>query len=138
MSDLHDMAADLSRVASADYQPLLRQVGQVALKFIDARTPYKTGQLVRGNRFNVISSNEIEFSNAVDYAAWVHNGTDPHVIRPKNSPVLVFEVNGQTIITSKPVNHPGTKAQPFIENGINDAIPAMEQLGVQYLTTRKG
>lgn len=138
MSDLHAVAVDLSRLASADYQPLLKQIGAAVLKNIDSRTPYKTGQLVRGNSFEVMGNDAVAFSNDVYYASYVHNGTKPHVIRPKNSPILVFEINGQTIITSKPVNHPGTKAQPFITQGIDDSIPMIEAMGVRYVDTILG
>lgn len=138
MSDLHAVAVDLSRLASADYQPLLKQIGAAVLKNIDSRTPYKTGQLVRGNSFEVMGNDAVAFSNDIYYAPYVHNGTPPHVIRPKNAGgVLVFEVNGQTIFTTL-VNHPGTKPQPFITQGIDDSIPMIEAMGVRYVDTILG
>lgn len=130
MEGLHIVAGDLIRLDTADYRPFLSRVGTAVVKNIDARTPYKTGELVRGNDFEVIGNDGLVFTNDVYYAAYVHNGTAPHVIRPKNAGgVLVFEIGGQTIYT-KLVNHPGTKAQPFIDQGILDSIPMMEQMGV--------
>jgi hypothetical protein len=49
----------------------------------------------------------------VNYAWFVHEGTKPHVIRPRNKKALKFKVGGRTIIVSK-VNHPGTKSRPFL------------------------
>ena len=41
----------------------------------------------------------------------LENGTSPHTILPKNSDVLVFEKDGETIFAKK-VNHPGFKPMP--------------------------
>lgn len=45
------------------------------------------------------------------YAAFVHEGTRPHVI--VGNPLLVFQVGGATVFARR-VNHPGTKANPFL------------------------
>ncbi len=138
MEGLYILANDLVRLDTADYRPFLSRVGAAVAKNIDARTPYKTGELVRNNAFEVISNDAIAFTNDLFYAPYVHNGTKPHVIRPKNAGgVLVFEVNGQTIYT-KLVNHPGTNAQPFITQGIDDSILMIEQMGVRYVDTILG
>ncbi|GAS98799.1 Gp22 [Mycolicibacterium canariasense] len=50
-----------------------------------------------------------------DYALYVHEGTRPHVIRPRNAAVLRFEVGGRTVF-ARLVRHPGTKARPFLRN----------------------
>lgn len=54
----------------------------------------------------------------------LENGTEPHTIVPKNSKVLVFDINGKTVFTTK-VNHPGTKPQPHF-------IPALEKNKFKY------
>jgi len=46
------------------------------------------------------------------YAAAVHEGTRPHVIEARNKKVLANRRQGQFF--GKKVNHPGTKAQPFL------------------------
>lgn len=50
-----------------------------------------------------------------DYALYVHEGTRPHVIRPKNAQALRFNVGGREVF-AKRVDHPGTKARPFLRN----------------------
>lgn len=49
------------------------------------------------------------------YAYWVHQGTDPHIIRVKRKKVLADRRGN---IFGKVVNHPGTKANPFFERTV--------------------
>ena len=50
------------------------------------------------------------------YARYVHDGTRPHIIRPKNpGGVLRFTMNGH-VVFARSVNHPGTRARPFLRN----------------------
>jgi hypothetical protein len=53
----------------------------------------------------------------VEYALYVHDGTRAHPIAPKRAKVLRFKAGGSVVFTSK-VNHPGTKAVPFLENAL--------------------
>lgn len=57
-----------------------------------------------------------------DYAAAVHDGTRPHVIRAKNGKALAFPgSNGQTIFR-RSVNHPGTRPRPFLRNAVDQVL----------------
>jgi len=47
------------------------------------------------------------------YALFVEAGTKPHVILPRRKPFLRFQVAGRWV-SSKGVNHPGTKARKFM------------------------
>jgi hypothetical protein len=57
------------------------------------------------------------------YAYFVHEGTKPHVIRARPGGVLAFKwpdgPEGDKVYYLTEVNHPGTKAQPFLR----DALP---------------
>lgn len=53
----------------------------------------------------------------VEYAAAVNDGTKPHKITAKNAKALRFKWKGQTVIV-KSVQHPGTKAQPFLDRAL--------------------
>lgn len=55
----------------------------------------------------------------VDYAGFVHDGTRPHVIRPKNAQVLRFMVGGR-VVFARVVNHPGTRARPFLDRAVRE------------------
>lgn len=46
-------------------------------------------------------------------ALWVHWGTKPHVIRPKNKKVLRWASGGKFFFAKK-VNHPGYKDDPWM------------------------
>lgn len=48
------------------------------------------------------------------YAKYVNNGTSPHIIPVGSKGFLAFRKNGSWIYTKKPVQHPGTKAYPFM------------------------
>lgn len=61
----------------------------------------------------------------VSYAPMVHDGTRPHQIRPKRAytlsrgrkPALRFLVGGR-VVYARVVNHPGTKARPFLDDAL--------------------
>lgn len=55
------------------------------------------------------------------YGVYVHEGTRPHVIRPRIKRVLANTRTGQFF--GRLVRHPGTKAQPFLK----DAVDASQQ-----------
>lgn len=50
-----------------------------------------------------------------EYAAAVHEGSRPHVIRPRRAKALRFDVGGRTVY-ARLVRHPGTRARPFLRN----------------------
>lgn len=57
------------------------------------------------------------------YAAPVHEGARPHVIRPRHARVLRFEVEGRVVFARR-VNHPGQRAQPFLSNAVHRVVSA--------------
>lgn len=59
----------------------------------------------------------------VEYAAMVNDGTRPHVIRPRNAQVLRFRVGGR-VVFAKVVNHPGTRARPFLDRALQEVAAA--------------
>ena len=50
-------------------------------------------------------------------AASLEYGARPHVILPRNSPVLVFELQGRTVFATR-VLHPGNKPKPFLSPAV--------------------
>jgi hypothetical protein len=55
----------------------------------------------------------------VEYAQMVHDGTRPHIIRPRNAQALRFRV-GNRIVFARVVNHPGTRARPFLDRALRE------------------
>lgn len=81
--------------------------------------PVRTGHLgrsIREGEVRVVGRNVHGSVRAdADYAVYVHQGTRPHVIRPRRAKVLRFPVGGRTVF-ARSVNHPGTRARPFLRN----------------------
>ena len=67
-----------------------------------------------------VSNLEIEVGNSdlTPYAKFVHEGTRPHIIRPKNKRGLANKKTG--VFFGKKVNHPGTKANPYLQNAVDN------------------
>ena len=65
-------------------------------------------------------------AGAVRYAAFVHEGTRAHAIRPKKRSALRF-VSGGTFIFARSVQHPGTAPRPFIRDAVEKARPFAER-----------
>jgi hypothetical protein len=55
----------------------------------------------------------------VDYAVMVHDGTRPHIIRPRSKQALKFTIGGQ-VVFAKVVHHPGTRAKPFLDRALRE------------------
>lgn len=90
------------------------------------RAPVDTGRLRQsiGRTVDVDSSGghvSARVFAAVDYARFVHEGTEAHVIRPRYKQALKFEQNGRTRFATV-VHHPGTKPRPFLVSAAREEI----------------
>ena len=65
-----------------------------------------------------------EVSFNVYYAIFVEKGTRPHVIRAKNKKVLG---NKKVGFFGKQVNHPGSRAKPYLEPAAISNLPKLTQ-----------
>lgn len=61
-----------------------------------------------------IASGVVEVGS--EYGVYVHEGTRPHVIEVKNKKILANKRTGQ--LFGRRVNHPGTKANPFMQRAV--------------------
>lgn len=60
----------------------------------------------------------------VNYALPVHEGSKPHIIRIRNKKVLAAYLGTNKFkIFGKQVNHPGTKANPFLKRAVDFERP---------------
>lgn len=59
----------------------------------------------------------------VKYAAAVHDGSGPHVIRARKKKALAFKVGGRTVIV-KSVHHPGSPGRPFLKMAAEEIATA--------------
>lgn len=123
---------------------LLRGIQISAVKEAKALVPRKTGYLARSIGPGALTSFfAIVHANA-GYAAFVELGTRPHVIRPRRKKVLAWPAgnarlsgrarSGGAMVFARKVNHPGTKAQPFLVPG---ARKALEGAGFKNIVVRE-
>jgi hypothetical protein len=59
----------------------------------------------------------------VRYAAIVHDGSKPHIIRAKRGKALKFEMGGKTVIVES-VRHPGSRGRPFLRMAAQEVAAA--------------
>ncbi len=119
---------------------LLRRIALSAVREQKLLAPRKTGNLGRTIHLGAVTPTRAETIASASYAAYVERGTRPHVIRPRNRKALRWAANGASARLSgsprsggavrfaKRVNHPGTRAQPFMLPG---AIKAVEGAGLK-------
>lgn len=59
-----------------------------------------------------------------DYAMYVHEGTKPHVIKPRRKKVLSWKgPEGRVFATA--VHHPGTEPRPWLRNALQSTAPKL-------------
>lgn len=116
-------SADITRIAEAlretgrdsgvTTQRVMIESANFLLTEMEVRVPVDSGDLRKSLAVRV-EGDRVTVGPDVPYASYVEFGTQPHEIRPKKPDgVLRFKVNGQWVY-AKVVNHPGTKAQPFV------------------------
>ena len=58
-------------------------------------------------------------------AVFMHEGTRPHIIRPRIKRSLRWMVGLDNEVYAKVVHHPGTKADPFLDSALTTCEPAI-------------
>jgi hypothetical protein len=98
--------------------PRTRQVTRKVLKQSTVLCPVDTGRLRASGKmkFRIARNRPIGVVvYAVKYAAAVHDGSGPHIIRPKKKKALRFVVAGRVVYATK-VHHPGSPPRPFLRH----------------------
>lgn len=96
----------------------------VVVTEIKKRTKVDTGNLKGNNQKRKINDLHWQVYNNTSYAPDVEFGTPPHEIRIKTKKVLT---DGKTFF-GKVVQHPGTKAQPFMRPGYRAAKKKVKRI----------
>lgn len=98
----------------------------------------KTGNLGRSITMTAVGTKSVRIEAAANYAAHVEYGTEPHVIKARRQKAMRWAVKGGTgpgasrlsgsprrgaaVVYAKSVQHPGTKAQPFMRPALDDVL----------------
>lgn len=67
------------------------------------------------------------------YGPFVHEGTPPHIIRPKNRQALRW-VAGADFVFSRNVHHPGYRGDPFLYNALDAMNEEIDRIFDRYIT----
>lgn len=91
-------------------------------------TPVDTGRLRASLRMEFRRTYTLRpmvtIGTDVNYASYVHDGTRPHRIEPRSAGgVLRFQMGGRTVY-ARYVNHPGTRARPFLDRALRETAAA--------------
>jgi hypothetical protein len=120
--------------AIGDTRGLLRDLQLAAVAKAKHLVPRKTGLLGRSIGPGSLGPTTAVIHARTRYAAFVEFGTKAHVIRPKRRRALAWAATaggarlsgrartGAALRFATKVNHPGTKAQPFLMPGAKHAI----------------
>lgn len=129
-ADFDPSDGNLKATVNDILQRRMRQI--IRLVAADARTnaPVDTGRMAQAIKEDpIVSEGPFRVIGGVTshapYSAFVHQGTRPHVIRPRNASALRFEVGGRRVFASS-VNHPGTRPRPFLTNAVVRTLRNLE------------
>lgn len=103
----------------------MRKIGLEILGGAKAMVGVRTGKLRRALYFRQGLRGRVQYVQVgadVKYARTHHDGTDPHVIRPRvEGRLLRFNVGGR-VVYAKKVNHPGNKPNPYLTVPMRRAV----------------
>lgn len=113
--------AQLRRVIRRASMTELENTGRRVVNRAKILCPVDTGRLrasIKGKASRTWTLRpQFTVSSNVDYAPMVHDGTRPHIIRPRTKQALKFTIGGQTVF-ARVVHHPGTRARPFLDRAL--------------------
>ena len=67
----------------------------------------------------------VALNPGIPYAVYVHEGTKPHIIEPRNKMALRWAARGEFVF-AKRVNHPGTEKDQFLYDAAENEMPKIQ------------
>jgi len=115
--------AALNRTMTNASRQELREASRQVVNRAKVLAPVRTGRLrssIRAEPPRFFSlRGMVKVGSDLEYAGFVNDGTRPHVIRPRRAKALRFTVGGR-VVFAKVVNHPGQRAQPFLDRALRE------------------
>lgn len=109
---------DFQRATTRAFQQEQREGAREVLNRAKLLTPVDTGRLRSSIKMRIVGG-RAEIYTDVSYAEAVHNGARPHIIRPRRRQALRFVAGGR-VVFARQVNHPGTRARPFLVRALRE------------------
>lgn len=107
---------------------LIREGQRLVIATARHRSPVDTGALRLSHRPGNITIRGTRVTGDVtaeqDYAMAVHEGSRPHVIRPRRAQALTWG-SGADRVFARSVNHPGSSPRPWLLNSLKDVGPRL-------------
>lgn len=105
---------------------ILEQASAVIENDLKRNVPVRTGRL-RDSIIREVFDDHAVIRTSSGYGRYVNDGTQPHMIFPKNGRYLRFEIQGR-VIYAKRVRHPGFTGRRFVETTLSESIPKIIEL----------
>lgn len=99
-----------------DIQRRTRKVAQLARTEVGVRTGELRGSITEDYKLEG-DAGVGRVRATAPHAMVHHEGSRPHIIRPRTAKVLRFEVGG-TIVFAQQVSHPGTRPNPYLRSAL--------------------
>jgi hypothetical protein len=110
-----------------DRRAMLKGQGRRFVSFAQDEAPKRTGVFASKIFYRTFSRGDVEELNVFTpqpLGKWITEGTRPHVIRAKRARFLRFYwPKVGRVVYFKSVNHPGTKANPFMSRAYRRWLP---------------
>lgn len=129
INKLADALRDSADAAPETTQDVLVSAANYIKADMESRVPVRTGRLKQSIQIKVLNDKVVIGPNT-EYAAYVEFGTKPHVIEAKPGNTLSWMGPGGRQFAKK-VNHPGTKAQPYVRPAFEDWVDTLGALAAQ-------
>lgn len=111
---------------------LVQKAQRQVLNQAKVNSPVDTGQLRASHKAEPVTVSGMTVRASIsatgaagqEYALAVHEGTGPHIIRPRRKKVLSWK-GPEGRVFAKQVHHPGTKPRPWLRNATEQVAPRL-------------
>jgi hypothetical protein len=115
--------AELQKAAQQGAGKLVARATRQTLNRGRVLSPWDTGNMRASHTMDirVLKASRVigRVTTRVKYAMAVHEGAQPHIIRPRKKKALKFKVGGRTVIV-RSVRHPGNKGRPWLRQAMTE------------------
>ena len=108
------------------FKPVGKSWAEQTARLAATRVEVKTGKTRRSIRVKNASMKKAAVE-AKGGARFLEAGTKAHIIRPRRFRALKWNASGQPMFAKK-VNHPSTKAKPFLRRSGHDVLERSDML----------